>query len=480
MTIGLLDRAKNFSVFKLSLAALLAGSGLYHCAVAAPDSRQLEALSEFYQATNGVDWSNNSGWLVGDPCKDWFGVVCNSEQTQIASIDLSDNGLLGNLPESVAAFSTLTHLQLRGNELSGQLPGALGELSQLQVLDLGINQFSGDIPLNIGQLQSLQILNLDFNSFDGVELPAELGQLSNLQFLNLNDNNFAGELPDSLGQLSKLERLVLDDNNLSGSIPESLGQLTALSDLRLYGNRFSGNVPQSLSALVNMEKLLLQRNALSGALPSQLMQMQNLLVMDISWNALYSEDASLNTFIDQRGNGNYLASQTLSPDPQAADIGETAIRLHWTPTNTEPATPGGYSIYQSSSAEGPFTHVKDVANKNIDSSAISGLNAASDYYFKITSYTNANTNNGQPVESNLLETTVQVIRTLNSGNGNDAVDTSADNLDDDADSGSDTGATEDETTLPSEDDSSSSGGGGGAVFWLLLMMPLGILFRRRS
>ena len=49
---------------------------------------QYKALEEFYHATGGPTWKNNSGWLDGPPCgKDWrqidnrvwHGLICNLE-----------------------------------------------------------------------------------------------------------------------------------------------------------------------------------------------------------------------------------------------------------------------------------------------------------------------------------------------------------------------------------------------------------------
>ena len=47
------------------------------CAVA---QRSYTALEELYNATQGDTWLNNSNWLAGDPCKDWwFGILCAND-----------------------------------------------------------------------------------------------------------------------------------------------------------------------------------------------------------------------------------------------------------------------------------------------------------------------------------------------------------------------------------------------------------------
>ena len=42
---------------------------------------QLNALEDFYYATNGANWLGHSNWLVGDPCSNhWYGIACSSGQ----------------------------------------------------------------------------------------------------------------------------------------------------------------------------------------------------------------------------------------------------------------------------------------------------------------------------------------------------------------------------------------------------------------
>ena len=41
---------------------------LLHCGVAHCASAEYDALSTFYNATEGAAWRNNNGWLEGEPC----------------------------------------------------------------------------------------------------------------------------------------------------------------------------------------------------------------------------------------------------------------------------------------------------------------------------------------------------------------------------------------------------------------------------
>ena len=206
-------------------------------------TQEREALVALYNATNGPNWTNNSGWLgsVGTECN-WHGVSCSNGR--VTELDLSSNRLSGSLPPELGQLSQLQRLIISGfdigdfipsGQLSGSIPRELGQLSQLQELFLGGNQLSGSIPRELSQLSQLQSLNLSWNQLTGL-IPRELGQLSQLQSLNLSWNQLSGLIPSELGQLSQLQELYFSLNQLSGLIPPELGQLSQLQELRLWNN----------------------------------------------------------------------------------------------------------------------------------------------------------------------------------------------------------------------------------------------------
>ena len=52
--------------------------------------RQASALSDLYQALGGESWSNNYGWLSGDPCtSSWSGISCSWDKQQDVPESLS-------------------------------------------------------------------------------------------------------------------------------------------------------------------------------------------------------------------------------------------------------------------------------------------------------------------------------------------------------------------------------------------------------
>ncbi|GAB3510321.1 hypothetical protein GCM10027341_48610 [Spirosoma knui] len=232
-----------------------------------------QPLVDLYNATNGPDWREKSGWLQGcDPCTSnggnaWYGVTC--ESGRVTGLNLFNNQLSGTIPSSMSALSSLQRLSLASNQLSGYIPASLSALTDLQVLRLGSNALSGSIPSNLGALSDLQELSLASNLLSG-SIPPDLGALTNLQELDLSSNRLTGSIPLSLGALSNLQLLSLTGNRLSGNIPASLGALTSLQYLYLQNNLLTGSIPSSLSVLTSLKQLYLNNNQLSGCWPASL------------------------------------------------------------------------------------------------------------------------------------------------------------------------------------------------------------------
>ena len=57
------------------------------------------------QATRGEGWLNNTGWLGGGEECEWHGVYC--EGSQVVSVDLRSNELMGVLPSNLSMNSLM-------------------------------------------------------------------------------------------------------------------------------------------------------------------------------------------------------------------------------------------------------------------------------------------------------------------------------------------------------------------------------------
>ena len=221
-----------------------------------------DELVEFHGDTGGASWDDDTNWLSHEPLDDWYGVATGTDD-RVTGLELSHNGL------------------------SGEIPAVIGDLTELQVLDLGDNGLRGKIPAALESLTKLRELKLFRNGLSG-EIPAEVGDLSALERLDLGENGLSGEIPTALGSLSKLQTLSLYDNNLARSIPTELGNLSSLKELNLYRNKLSGEIPVELGKLTSLEVLDLSDNSLSGAIPPGLGSLTKLDTVYLSANNLDS------------------------------------------------------------------------------------------------------------------------------------------------------------------------------------------------
>lgn len=86
-----------------------------------------QALTDFYNSTNGNQWGTNTNWLSSNPVSDWYGIN-NSypEYDYVVTMELAGNNLTGTLPESFAALmNTASWLDISQNGISGTIPDAV-------------------------------------------------------------------------------------------------------------------------------------------------------------------------------------------------------------------------------------------------------------------------------------------------------------------------------------------------------------------
>ena len=172
-------------------------------------------LTQFYNATGGTGWTDDTNWLSGTPCGNctttscpsssgaWVGIsrcVGTATGNVPYKINLRNGGLIGTLPTELALLLSLTQLQLGSNQISGTLPTELGALTGLTVLNVKSNALSGTVPSQLGRLSQLQSFKLSANSLSGT-LPTHLALLApsaSCEFANSVgqiSNSFACPLP---------------------------------------------------------------------------------------------------------------------------------------------------------------------------------------------------------------------------------------------------------------------------------------------
>ncbi|KAL5703684.1 non-specific serine/threonine protein kinase [Ranunculus cassubicifolius] len=210
-----------------------------------------------------------------------------SNCTVLEVLDLNDNSLGGNLPESIGNISShLQWLTLGRNLFNGPLPTSIENLVNLTALGVEENSFSGSIPFGIGKLQQLNQLTLLVNNFSG-HIPSSLGNLTQLLYLYMSNNRLEGTIPPSLGNCKEMSELEISSNKLSGTIPKEVLILSSLRYFSVANNSLSGSLPLEVGALINLEYLNISENHLSGEIPITLGSCLKLEYLGMGRNSFY-------------------------------------------------------------------------------------------------------------------------------------------------------------------------------------------------
>lgn len=221
-----------------------------------------QALIDFYEATQGDQWRNNSNWKNEDgefspPGTEhtWYGVVLGPEGTHVQNIQMGRNNTAGVVPESFSNLQKLKSFLMIDGHLAA-FPSALLELPELERLHLENVGLTGTLPEALGRVVNLDFLNLSHNALTG-PIPQALGQLTRLEIFDVSHNAFTA-IPD-LSAAEDLFQFSAQVNMLSGSIPAWIAMLKA-SIVDLSGNQFTGGVPDALAGLEQYMQLNLNDN----------------------------------------------------------------------------------------------------------------------------------------------------------------------------------------------------------------------------
>lgn len=107
---------------------------------------QRKYLEEFYAATNGDSWTNNTNWLSDKPLNEWYGIYVSSDERGVSRLSLKNNNLTGYIPRGISILRHTSVINLSENKLSGELPDELGRLYDTRLLYLNNNNFIGRLP----------------------------------------------------------------------------------------------------------------------------------------------------------------------------------------------------------------------------------------------------------------------------------------------------------------------------------------------
>lgn len=295
---------------------------------------QRQGLIDFYNALDGDHWVHREGWKNAEgefnpPGTEdgwhgvdvgWVGESVPGEPPSVVSLTFSDNQLRGSVQALLDPFPDLVSLTfLREAALVGPIPNLLGcsELMHISFVECGLE---GGLPTTSNGLVALP-LHLQELSLRGCPLQLDWNQLLamadlyRLNSLDLQDIPLGGSLPDLATVFPSLRVLDLGNTGLSGPLPARLP--AGMSQLDLSGNALQGGLPATWGEATDLLILWLQGNKLAGELPASLMALENLAAgggFNINWNALFTEDPALWSFLVDKSGSLYLPDGTFLGD----------------------------------------------------------------------------------------------------------------------------------------------------------------------
>jgi len=239
---------------------LFIGICLFYCNVCCVAQCHIDdwiALKALYENTDGDNWVEKDGWelIKGD--------------VPPGNCDL---GMLKGVTLDEDYNTRVERLSLSNNNLVGQLPDEIGKLIKIKNFSMPFNQVSGNIPASIGQLEILERINLDFNNLNG-EIPIEFLNLNRLSTIQLQYNFLSGEIPTEIVYMQNIFKIYLNNNQLTGRIPEYNNPNKSIF-LFLHNNQLTGSIPSVFGNVrFNAQKLTLFNNNLSGCFDENLSNM---------------------------------------------------------------------------------------------------------------------------------------------------------------------------------------------------------------
>ena len=300
------------------------------------------ALRDLYAFTDGENWTDNHNWLnLRVPFSDWHGVALDAAG-RVTGLDLSNNGLQGNVPNGLGTLTDLENLNLSGNDvLAGPLPLDLMDLSRLMTLDISGTNLCAPTALE-------EWLDSEVTVFQGETCEEVSKSFAASSYILEVDMLREGGSASDAGICDRTEavrdRLVDLVNNIYPAVVNCAdvteAHLAAITDpLDLSDGSIESLEAGDFSGLTNLTTLYLSRNRL-GTLPEGVFaDLASLEYLNLSYNqlrvlpvGLFSGLTNLTIL--------HLSRNHLSTLPEGVFAGLTSLRdldLWYTQLRTLPA-----------------------------------------------------------------------------------------------------------------------------------------------
>jgi hypothetical protein len=152
-----------------------------------------------------------------------------------------------------------------------------------------------------------------------------------------------------------------------------------------------------------LSSLKLSSNRLSGEIPAELgdLPLWDVSGLDLQWNALHSDNATLITFLNAKHmyGVDWQSTQTVAPVNLAVDsLGDHTVWLSWDAVSYQ-IDPGGYEVFSAPTGTGVWTSGGWTEPKTSNTFPITGLDPGTIYDLAVLTYTAPHTDNLNLVHS---------------------------------------------------------------------------------
>jgi len=123
--------------------------------------------------------------------------------------------------------------------------------------------------------------------------------------------------------------------------------------------------------------------------------------LDLQWNALHSDNATLIAFLNAKhmSGVDWQSTQTIAPVNLTVDsLGDHTVWLSWDAVSYQ-SDPGGYSVFSAPTGTGVWTAGGWTESKTDTTFPVTGLDPATSYDFAVISYTDPHADNLNLVNS---------------------------------------------------------------------------------
>ncbi|XP_028802110.1 receptor-like protein kinase 7 [Neltuma alba] len=236
-------------------------------------------FGEFRKLVNLSLYTNNLSGPIPQKLGSW---------AEFNFIDVSENMLTGPIPPDMCSKGKMQKLLVLQNKLSGEIPATYANCTTIIRFRVNDNLLSGTVPSGIWGLPKAEIIDVELNQLEG-SITSDIKNAKALATIHARRNRLSGEIPKEISEATSLVTIDLSENQISGEIPSRIGQLKSLSSLHLQSNRLSGSIPDSLGSCTSLSDIELAKNSLSGNIPSSLGKLPALNALNLSRNELSGE-----------------------------------------------------------------------------------------------------------------------------------------------------------------------------------------------